>query len=96
MKTRTINLNFDLKSVDGKTIAGNAGAVLGQHISVSNKGDAIKLFGWATAFHKGEDVIMDQSDFNKLKEWVDSCDTISILTKAQILSYLDNVKYEKD
>lgn len=95
MKNRTINFNFDLKNLDESKI-GNAGEVLGQHIAISSKGDAIKLYGWSQAFHKGEDVSLDASDFKRLREWVEQCETLSILSKGQILSYLDGVEYTKD
>ncbi len=94
MKTKIINLNFDLTNLDGSKI-GNAGAIVGQHLVLGNKGDALKFYSWGMAFHKGENVNLDGSDFRKLRDWTEASETLSILVKAQVLNYLDSLKEEE-
>lgn len=91
MKKKEINLNFDLKNLDESKI-GNAGAVVGQHLVLGNKGDALKFYAWAQAFHKGTLVELDNSDFRKLRDWIEASETLSILVKGQVIEYLDSVK----
>lgn len=95
MKTREINLNFPLTDLDGEQI-GIAGKVIGQHLAIGNDGEPIKVWGWCTALNKGETIKLDQPDYKKLKELVEQCKTISILTKGQVLSYLEDVPYDKE
>lgn len=88
-------MNFEIGNLDGTKI-GNAGAIVGQHLVLTNKGDALKFYAWAMSFHKGEPVVLDASDFRKLRDWVEASETLSILVKAQVLNYLDSVKEDEE
>jgi hypothetical protein len=52
----------------------------------SSKGDAIKLWFWAQKLFIGEELELDPSDAEILKNFIKDSDSITILAKAQALA----------
>jgi hypothetical protein len=49
------------------------------------KGDALKIWHIAGKLHKGEELELDKSDEEMLKNLIKESETLTILTKAQAL-----------
>jgi hypothetical protein len=81
-----INFNKNLLDLDGKEIEGaNIGKIVAQTLVQSSKGDALKYWGWATKLNAGEELDLDKSDTETLKNFIKESETLTILTKAQAL-----------
>lgn len=92
---KNINLNFDLLQLDGSKFE-NAGKVIaGVLVSDTKDNDAIKLYGWALQLYEGKSISLDNSDFNKLRTFVNNHPNIFVLVKAQVINYLDSIKESK-
>jgi hypothetical protein len=84
-----INLNFNLKDLDGTEIQDtNAGKILARQLSGSSKGDALKLWDWAQKLFKGDPLDLDPSDLQTLKGFVQENEQITNILEAQILLVL--------
>jgi hypothetical protein len=91
-----VNLNAPILNLDGEMIkqegsaeVATAAKMAAQVLAVQTKGDALKLSEWARAFHKGECVDMDNSDFKTLRTLFKDSEQMHVLTKAAILNALD-------
>jgi len=72
--------------LDGKEIEGaNIGKIVAQTLVQSSKGDALKYWGWATKMNAGEELDLDKSDTETIKNFIKESETLTILTKAQAL-----------
>jgi hypothetical protein len=81
-----INFNKNLLGLDGKEIAdANIGKVVGQTLVQSGKGDALKFWHWANKMYQGEELDLDPSDTEVLKNFIRENETMTILVKAQAL-----------
>lgn len=81
-----LNFNFNLLDLDGKELSdANAGKIIATTLVQSSEGDALKFWEWALKLNKGEVLELDTSDTTTLEAFVNSCQTLPILTKAQIL-----------
>ncbi len=91
---KTINLNFDLKDLDGVNLQpeSNAGKVLAGIMMSEVKGDAVKYFDWAMTLNQKKPIQVDDSDFIKLKELVLNREGIYLLARAQYLKYFATIK----
>lgn len=84
-----IQLNKNLIGLDGQVIdQSNMGKLLATILSSSNKGDALKFWSWAVKLHAGEQLDLDPSDAETLKNFVKESEQLTILSKAQILQEL--------
>lgn len=82
-----IQLNKNLIGLDGQEIEqSNMGKLLAQILVSANKGDALKFWTWANKLHAGEDLDLDPSDAETLKNFIKDSEQLTILSKAQILS----------
>jgi hypothetical protein len=93
MENKIINLNFNLKDLDGNDLnpEQNAGKIVARSLVVQPKGDAVKFYHWAISLHRGESVSLDFSDLEVLRNWIKNTDAIFVIAKAQILEYLFTV-----
>lgn len=82
-----IDLNKKLRDLSGKEIEGsNMGHLLSQILaSSSSKENAVKMYYWATKLYAGEELDLDPSDLSIFKSFVENNETLTILSKAQIL-----------
>lgn len=81
-----LNLNFDLLDLTEKPIVGeNAGRIVASVLASETKGDALKLWEWALKLHKGEELELDSSDSETLKNFIKNTDSLTIILKAQVL-----------
>jgi len=89
------NFNQTLKGLDNTEVLdqSNAPVTLGKLLSTqlanASKGDALKYFSWATKLYNGEELVLDLSDEQTLKEFIKSSDNLTILAKAQLLMVLN-------
>ena len=88
---KTVNFNFEINDLNGSPI-GNAGKLIGGLLMADNKGDSLKFYDWAIAFHKGEQKELDLSDFKKVYEFIENCEKLTNISKAQLLIYLNSLK----
>jgi hypothetical protein len=81
-----IQLNKTLVGLDGKEIEGaNMGKLLATILSGSNKGDAAKLWHWSVKLYAGEELDLDPSDSETLKNTIKESEQLTALSKAQML-----------
>jgi hypothetical protein len=81
-----LDLNFNLKDLDGKEIEGaNAGKLLANQLINQPKGDAVKFWELSLKLYKGDVVDLDSSDQNTIKQFIKDSETLPVITKAQLL-----------
>ena len=90
---KKINFNTPLLALNGLPLTEGSkeitlGAILAPAIAQQTKGDALKLYSWAITIYKNEDLTLDKSDQNTLKDLIISNDSITVLVKAQLLERL--------
>jgi len=87
-----LEFNKTLNGLDGKPLKESEGkeVTLGRFLSgfLANhtKGDALKFFSWAQKLYAGENLDLDESDKETLKEFIKSHEGLTILSKAQMLT----------
>jgi hypothetical protein len=86
-----LNFNQTLKGLDNTEVLDASGSpvtlgkLLSSQLANANKGDALKFFTWATKLYNSEELELDLSDTQTLKEFIKSSDSLTILAKAQLL-----------
>jgi len=81
-----LNFNFNLVDLDGKEIDNaNAGKLVANSLVQQSKGDALKFWEWALALNKGEELDLDSSDQETLKNFIKDSENFAIIAKAQLL-----------
>lgn len=92
-----LNLNWNLKGLDGKELAGNnAGKILANALAGMNKGNAIKLHDWALKLYNGTALEIDDTDADVLLALVETSEYLTVLAKAPIIEYIKKVKEKSD
>lgn len=95
-----INLNKPAYNLDGTTLKkfdkhGNEvgedtlGIILASYLVAQSQGEALKYYDWAVSLYKGQELQVDKADFNKIKDFVETSQSLYILSKAQILKELE-------
>lgn len=80
-------MNVSILGLDGKELPeSNVGKLIAQVLVQSNKGDALKIWHWAQKLHAGEELDLDPSDKEMLKNLIKDNETLTILAKAQALA----------
>ncbi len=93
-----VNLNYDLKDLDGQPIKNsNAGHIIANMLSQATDGDPVKYWGWALKLKEKKDPILelDKSDAKTLRDFVEHHKGLPALTKAQVMDSIDNPKSVK-
>ena len=86
MAHSNINLNKAIKDLDGIEIEGsNLAKLVAQMLASSSKGDALKYMAWALKLHAGENLELDPTDKETLKNFIKDHEQLTILSKAQML-----------
>lgn len=86
-----MDFNVSLKGLDGQEVLDEkgqpvkVGKLLASQLAFANKGDALKMFGWAQKLYAGEPLNLDKSDAQTLKTFIESSDSLTVLSKAQML-----------
>lgn len=90
-----LGLDGQVAKEDGKEIP--LGKILGNQLVAGTKGDALKYYDWATKMYKGEEITVDKSDANKIKEFIQNSETITILAKAPLIDLINKAisEFEK-
>jgi len=92
-----LNLNWNLKSLDGKEIENvKAGKTLANALSSQNKGNSVKLYDWSLKLWNGKDLEIDDTDADVLVAIIDTSEFLTVLSKAQIIEYIKKVKEKTD
>lgn len=86
-----VDLNFEILDLDGKAI-NTANKLIAGLLMSETKGDAEKLYDWAIQLFSSKVIELDNSDFERFKTLVKGSERISIIAKAPILKYLQNLK----
>jgi len=91
--SKQLDFNVPLKQLDGTEISDmgkplTIGRILSSQFASATKGDALKLFGWATKLYDGKPLDLDESDKEVFKEFIKNSDQLTNLTKAQALQVL--------
>jgi len=82
-----INMNTAILDLDGKEIPeSNIGKVIAQVLVQGSKGDALKFWHWAQKMYAGEELDLDPSDSETLKNFIKDNEQLTILVKAQALA----------
>lgn len=87
--------NYQLQSLDGKKIEGDeshAGKILANALSMSNKGNAIKLYDWALKLFNKEGIEVDETDFQVLYAFIETTEFLTVLCKSQMLKGMNEDK----
>ena len=80
-------MNKPILGLDGKEIAeSNVGQLIAQVLVQGTKGDALKFWHWAQKLYSGEELDLDPTDSETLKNLIKDSETLTILAKAQALS----------
>jgi hypothetical protein len=91
-----VSLNKSLVDLDLKKIEeANMGKILANALQSSRTGDALKFWDWAVKLHSGKKLDLDPSDFATLKKFVEEEQSFPVLTKAQLLTELNNSSAKK-
>jgi hypothetical protein len=86
----TIHFDRQLLDLEGKPMKENDQVILlnkslANNLVSGSRGDAVKFYDWALKLYKDGSLTLDRSDFEMLKKFVESLDSVSILYKAQLL-----------
>lgn len=92
-----LDFNKPLLSLDGREIQNGEdklflGKIFANALVSVSKGDLLKHWDWAVAMHKGEPIEVDKSDMNKLRLFVESSDSMTILAKKQLLDIINQAE----
>jgi valyl-tRNA synthetase len=86
---KTVNFKGNFKGIDGLDLEGaEMHKSLGNALAAATKGDAVKMWSLATRIYAGEDVDLDPSDLEMIKEFVKNNEGFTNLAKAQIIEIL--------
>lgn len=92
-----IDLNWFIKGLDGKPIVNaHAGQTLAQAISLSNKGNSIKLHDWALKLWNETPLQVDEMDADALIALIENSEMLTILAKAPLIEYIKKAKEKAD
>jgi len=82
-----LNLNLPIVGLDGTEIAdSNVGKLIAQVLAQGSKGDALKFWHWAQKLYAGEELDLDPTDAETLKNAIKDSESLTILAKAQALA----------
>jgi len=82
-----IDKNKAILGLDGKEIPdSNIGQLVARILVEGSKGDALKFWHWAQKLYKGEELDLDPTDTETLKNTIKDSESLTILSKAQALS----------
>jgi hypothetical protein len=86
-----LNLNLPIVALDGTEIAdSNIGKLIAQVLAQGSKGDALKFWHWAQKLYAGEELDLDPTDAETLKNAIKDNEALTILAKAQALACFSN------
>ena len=89
MEFKKVNLNFDLKGLDGAPIKdANAAKLIANLLASTVEGDARKLWPIVLKLQACEELELNEEDAVALEEFIATHTGLSILAKGQILSVI--------
>ena len=92
---QTLDFNKPILDLAGKALEQNGeevtlGKLLAGTLVSQGKGDALKLFGWAQRLYAGTPLTLDKSDVKTLRELIEQEQTLTVLSKAQMLDVFEH------
>jgi hypothetical protein len=97
-----LDFNFPVIGLDGRPIEDqfgrpiNAGKILANTLVMQPEGEIAKLFDWAIAMHRGEQINLDKADQKKLRDFIEKSQQMAILIKKHLLDVLDGNKQQEN
>jgi hypothetical protein len=94
-----LSFDFQIKKLSGEAYEGDqnhAGKLLAEALSAGNKGQSIKFFDWAVKLWNKEKIVVDATDFDVLRAWIDTNEFVNILCKAQWIKSMEEQKQKED
>lgn len=86
-----LDLNFQLKGLSGQEIPGeqgHAGKNLAGALASSNKGNSIKLYDWSMKLWNKEPIMVDDTDKEVIKGFLENTEFMTVLSKAQVINHM--------
>lgn len=86
-----INLDFQLKNLEGNEIEGaeaHVGKLVANMLASSTEGKAIKMLDWALTLYRKEVIELDTTDKDFLVSFIETSKALTNLGKAQILTVI--------
>ena len=81
-----LDLNFELNDLAGQPIKdANAGKVIANALVGESKGDPLKYWDLATKLYNGNELDLDASDTETLKNFIKNSESFTVLLKSQVL-----------
>lgn len=88
-----LDLHVPLVGLDNNPVPDtDLGKALAIQLVAPAAGDILRHFDWAQALYKGEAIEVSGSDFEYLRRFVETIQTLSILAKKRILDAMDEAK----
>lgn len=91
-----VDLNKPLLDLEGNAVSGEGAAPLGKILATlmmqSNKGNPVKMYGWAQCLFSGKEIDIDKGDKKVLEDFIRDSETVTNLAKAQILEVFYAIK----
>lgn len=84
----TIDFNIPLVERDGTTkiVGDTQGELLSKCLAAATQGNALKLWDWSKALHKGDALKLDSADVDTLTKFINDCANLTVLSKGQMLA----------
>lgn len=86
-----IDLNFELTDL-ANNVLGLASKTVAGLLMSELRGDAVKLFDWATELNTSGKITVDEADLNVFKEIIKSTERMSVIVKGPIMKHLNTLK----
>lgn len=85
-----LNLNKAVLNLENEEIVGsNMGKILASELANYTQGDPLKFMHWAKKFYDGEELELDQTDLQTLKDFIVINNNLTNLTKSRILESIN-------
>lgn len=94
-----LNLNFQLKNLDGIEFtddSGNAAKVFASALSMHTDGPIIKMQDWYLSLWKKESIEIDEADRQLLIAFIETTKLLNQLCKGQIMPVIRNAVEKTD
>jgi len=83
-------LDKNLKGLDGKDLPdAHMGKLLANALANSGGEESIKYIDWSLKLYNGEEILLDDTDYKKLYNEVESNKMFTRLVKAQVLKEME-------
>lgn len=92
---KKIDFSGDILDVSGAKL-GDMSETLAVTLQQSNKGNPVKVWGWAMKIYKDKFITVDDADLDFLKNFIEESANLFNVSKAQILERISNATEVKE